>query len=137
MQFTDEQQRFIDEHYQLLPKDADGEYIHIGDVMDGVDKYDPLKEVTGKVTTISFDATSDPDDSRSVGIRVWSDDRRSYHTAYLDPRASVYRHHHTPTVEDVLREFVDEFNRDDTELCDGEIIERFAAKLRLAGEGDE
>ena len=47
------------------------------------------------------------------------------------------RHYHTPTVEDVLREFVDEFNRDDTELCDGEIIERFAAKLRLAGEGDE
>ena len=34
MQFTDEQQRFIDEHYQLLPKDADGEYIHIGDVME-------------------------------------------------------------------------------------------------------
>lgn len=34
MQFTDEQQRFIDEHYQLLPVDADGEYIHIGDVME-------------------------------------------------------------------------------------------------------
>ena len=35
MQFTDEQQRFIDEHYQLLPKDADGEYIHVGDEMCG------------------------------------------------------------------------------------------------------
>jgi hypothetical protein len=41
-----------------------------------------------------------------------------------------------PTVEDVLQEFVSEFNRDDTELCDEEIIERFAAKLRLAGDAE-
>lgn len=34
MQFTDEQQRFIDEHYQLLPVDADGVPIHLGDVME-------------------------------------------------------------------------------------------------------
>ena len=41
-----------------------------------------------------------------------------------------------PTVEDVLTEFVTEFNRDDSELCDGEIIERFAKRLRLADKED-
>lgn len=46
-------------------------------------------------------------------------------------RADSKRHYHEPTVEDVLREFVTEFNRDDTELCDEEIIERFSAKLQL------
>ena len=49
------------------------------------------------------------------------------------PRKRKYlHHHHEPTVEDVLREFVTEFNRDDTELCDDEIIERFAKRLQLA-----
>ena len=115
-----------------LPVDADGEYIHIGDVMDGVDKYDSLKKVTGEVTTISFDATLDPDDSRSVGIRVWSDNHKSYHTAYLDPNASVYRHHHAPTVEDVLREMADRCYADEDEPRDRDaIVAEYAAKLQL------
>ena len=38
MQFTDEQQRFIDEHYQLLPKDGDGVTIRVGDTLDGYGK---------------------------------------------------------------------------------------------------
>ena len=46
-------------------------------------------------------------------------------------QADSRRHHHATTVDGVLREFVTEFNRDDTELCDEEIIEYFAAKLRL------
>ena len=95
-----------------LPKDADGEYIRIGDVMAYADNTKPM-EVVALVPPAVF-LTED-------GPRF----------------ADMCRHYHTPTVEDVLREFVDEFNRDDTELCDGEIIERFAAKLRLAGEGDE
>ena len=33
MQFTDEQQQYIDEHYQLLPKDRDGVPIHVGDTV--------------------------------------------------------------------------------------------------------
>lgn len=120
-----------------LPKDADGEYIHIGDMMEGVDKYDSLKEVMGEVTTISFDATFDPDDSRSVGIRVWSDDRRSYHTAYLDPRASVYRHYHAPTVEDVLTEmFAKAIERGELTNGAAQTIAEYATKLRLA-EGED
>ena len=31
VQFSDEQQKYIDEHYQLLPLDADGVPIHVGD----------------------------------------------------------------------------------------------------------
>ena len=33
VQFTDEQQKYIDEHYQLLPCDADGVPIHVGEEM--------------------------------------------------------------------------------------------------------
>ena len=89
----------LEERSIELPKDADGEYIHIGDVMDGVDRYDTLKEVTGEVTTISFDAPLDSDSSASVGIRVWSDNRSWYHTAYLDHHAAVYCHHRPDTWE--------------------------------------
>lgn len=90
--------------YVRLPKDADGVSIHIGDVMEGVDKYDSLKKVMGKVITISFES----DEAVDVAIQAWSDDGKSWHRAYLDPYASVYRHHHEPTVEDVLLEFAKE-----------------------------
>lgn len=33
VQFTDEQQKYIDEHYQLLPLDADGVPIRVGDAI--------------------------------------------------------------------------------------------------------
>lgn len=113
-----------------LPKDADGEPIHVGDVMDGIDKYNSLREVTGKVITVSFEA----DGLVDVAVQAWNDDDKSWRRAYLDPDASVYRHHHEPTVEDVLEELLREYDRDDSELTNGEIIERFAAKLRLAGD---
>lgn len=110
-----------------LPKDADGEYIHVGDEMEGVDKYDSLKEVRGKVITVSFESDGIVD----VAIQAWNDDGRSWHRAYLDPDASIYRHHHAPTVEDVLRELVDEVQR----CCDTQdTIAEFAARLRLAEE---
>lgn len=40
----------------------------------------------------------------------------------------------TLTVEDVLEELLHEYDRDDSELTNGEIIGRFAAKLRLVVE---
>lgn len=91
-----------------LPKDADGEYIHIGDEMDGVDKYDTLREVSGEVVTIHFDGMGSGTYSHSVGLRVWSEDHKSYHVSYIDPDASVYRHHHKPTLEDVLEKALNE-----------------------------
>ena len=98
--------------YTALPEDAEGNTIHVGDVME----WD-----NGTFTVHELKVTED-------GWTTW-DEQHGY-TVHADE----CRHHHAPTVEDVLREFVDEFNRDDTELSDGEIIERFAAKLRLAGD---
>ena len=95
-----------------LPVDADGVPIRIGDRMEvGQQVF-----VTG-VSEKGF---------------YWLEGTR-----YKYGRAGDHRHHHEPTVEDVLREFVSEFNRDDTEMCDEEIIERFAAKLKLVDDGEE
>lgn len=115
-----------------LPKDADGEYIHIGDVMEGVDKYDTLKKVKGKVITVSFES----DGAVDVAVQAWNSDGKSWHRAYLDPDASVYRHHHAPTVEDVLREFADRVCNSGHQwgLDAADTIAEYAAKLRLTGD---
>ena len=113
--FSDEE--LAENGWVCLPKDADGEYIHIGDAMEWVRYEDDDQTIVRKVSAVG------------AGVFfAWSDEQGRY--AQYD--AQAYRHHKQPTVEGVLREFVDEFNRDDTELCDEEIIERFAAKLRLA-----
>jgi hypothetical protein len=96
-----------DAEYVELPKDADGEYIHVGDRMQ-----------VCKTGTV-FDVTL---------LRLINS---GWVVNPVNFVPSDLRHYHAPTVEDVLREFVTEFNRDDSELCDGEIIERFAAKLQL------
>ena len=112
----DEWKHSLDTGWIRLPKDEDGEYIHIGDVMEWVHyEYDDptiVRTVSGIGNGVFF---------------AWSDEQGRY----AQYEAPAYRHHHAPTVEDVLREFVTEFNRDDTELCDGEIIEMFAKRLQL------
>ena len=115
-----------------LPVDADGVPIHIGDEMEGVDKYDTLKEVRGKVITVSFESDGIVD----VAIQAWNSDGKSWHRAYLDPDASVYRHYHAPTVEDVLREFALAVCKDDALTIREGVVEKYAAKLRLAEEVD-
>ena len=96
-----------------LPKDADGEYIRIGDVMEWPDG--KTFEVVGIGDGVLFYAEDED------GPADWTG-------------ATTKRHHHVPTVEDVLEELLREYERDDSELTTGEIIERFAAKLRLAGD---
>lgn len=116
-----------------LPVDADGVPIHIGDEMDGVDKYDTLKKVRGKVITVSFESDGIVD----VAVQAWNGDGRSWHRAYLDPDASVYRHYHKPTVKDVLREMAVDWDC----AADGEdkeaVLNEYAAKLCLADDGKE
>ena len=114
-----------------LPVDADGVPIRIGDVMEGVDKYDSLKKVKGKVITVSFESDGIVD----VAIQAWNSDGKSWHRAYLDSGASVYRHYHAPTVEDVLREFADAMSNTNPLDVPARIAE-YAAKLRLAGDGE-
>lgn len=95
-----------------LPVDADGVPIHVGDVMEWCD---PDGEVT---VTCEVDA---------VGVEcffAWD----GANCRYAQKCANVYRHHHEPTVEDVLREFADEVRR----CCDtADTIAEYAAKLRL------
>lgn len=123
----------IEERYMPLPVDADGMPIRLGDVMEAVCKYDTLREVTGEVITIHFDSMDDGLISASVGLCVWAEDGKSFHNAFIDPFASVYRHHRDPTVEDVLVEFARAYGIDAQKYTD--TIAEYAAKLRLA-EGD-
>ena len=96
-----------------LPVDADGEPIHIGDVMENIVCPSVHREVTG------------------VGVECfygWNEGNGRYSQF----GATCYRHHHAPTVEDVLREFGNAW----VEWEDGspyDPIAKYAAKLRLAG----
>ena len=105
----------IDHEMVELPKDADGEYIHIGDVMEWCD--------SGETLTVAG---------------IGSDVLFYIDGAYAEwAAARNKRHHHEPTVEDVLREFAEK-------VIDSQIpsvhptyedaITEYAAKLRLAGE---
>ena len=102
-----------------LPKDADGTPIHVGDVMDSrVDYLFDGKPFTVRALVL-FEDGWEVADGR-FGNRYEPDS---------------LRHHHAPTVEDVLREFTER-------VCDGlhtpkaldtqVIIAEYAAKLRLA-----
>ena len=99
-----------------LPVDADGEPIHVGDVMDNIVCPSVHREVTG------------------VGVKCfygWDEGNGRY--SQFD--VVCYRHHHAPTVEDVLREFGKRWN-DPAHYAKGELVETFAEKLRLAGDGE-
>ena len=102
-----------------LPVDADGVPIHVGDVMEWCD---PDGEVT---VTCEVDA---------VGVEcffAWD----GANGRYAQKCANAYRHHHPPTVEDVLDEFVARWmdtHHDDLPALKAE----YAAKLRLAGDGE-
>jgi len=106
-----------------LPKDADGEYIRIGDVMESGD---------GDVFIVSsVDYGRHPSHGYGKFWMLWSDDADFYELAYK------CRHHHAPTVEGVLREMIAAYM--DTPLDgsnDGEFFAKFAAKLRLVGDAE-
>lgn len=106
------------ERYVELPKDADGEYIHVGDVLTD-DEY--------KFKVFELAAFGDGSWSiRNEDGNAWA--------------ACDVTHHHEPTVEDVLREFASAYDRiggeDDEHQKYLNLIAEFAAKLRLAKEGE-
>jgi hypothetical protein len=112
------------------PKDADGVPIRIGDVMENIVCPSVHREVTG------------------VGVECFYgfDEGNGRYSQF---GANCYRHHHTPTVEDVLREFADEMNQnlgmyageaidaDEWRDVDNKTIAKFAARLRLADDWKE
>lgn len=95
-----------------LPKDADGVPIHIGDVMEW-----NRKPFAALVITITKDGWEmwDGEHGRAVPVEL-------------------ARHHHAPTVEDVLREFGDWYAHTKGGCDEDGIIAEYAAKLRLAEE---
>ena len=101
-----------------LPKDADGEYIHIGDVMEWCDSGETLTvEGIGRDVLFYIDGEN----------AEWAAARNK-------------RHHHEPTVEDVLREFAEKIT--DSQIPGvhptyEESIAEYSAKLRLADDGEE
>ena len=92
-----------------LPMDTEGEAIHVGDILDGYSK-------TIEVVELRI--------GRSGWVIVSRDGN-----AYAD--CAAFTHHHAPTVEDVLREFGKRWD-DPAHYAKGELVETFAAKLRLA-----
>ena len=108
-----------------LPVDADGVPIHVGDMMCNTHKDGFMaKRVTGLCVHSSGRWTVEVDEAK---LR-WHD-------------ADKLHHYTPPTVEDVLREFAsdiaDVLGGDDFRLEDNdELFAEYAAKLRLAGEGE-
>lgn len=110
-----------------LPKDADGEPIHVGDKVVVVDEL----AVPRTVTSINL-----------AGDGWW------VYINGVGRRSDKYLHYHAPTIEDVLDEIVDKANSIGCAYANNdisgeemmgalqEIVAEYADKLRLA-EGDE
>ena len=104
--------------YTALPVDADGVPIRVGDVMEW--RYD-----NGEFEVIGIGGNTLFYIDKDSGECEWT-------------AAGDKRHHHAPTVEDVLREFAAKVDTSwrVTELPNATLAE-YAAKLRLAGGEDE
>ena len=101
-----------------LPKDADGEVIHVGDVLTDDAEFRSEGEVVrlmleGEDWFVGFDSAG----WAELSIHEW-------------------HHHHAPTVEDVLREFANEVYADaDNEIRDRDFLcAKYAKRLTLAEE---
>ena len=100
--------------YTALPVDADGEPVHVGDVMEWPDCSTAVVVGVGDGT---FFYVEDGEDAAE-----WS-------------CASDKIHHHAPTVEDVLAEFAAKLiERSGLTNGAAQTIAEYAAKLRLAGD---
>ena len=115
--------------YIELPKDADGEIIHVGDMME-TERFGVV-EVEGFIhNAIAFNAY-DPQPARICTVP-----------------ANQCRHYHEPTVEDVLREFAEKMNEnlglytgeaidaDEWRSADAQTIAEYAKRLKLAESED-
>lgn len=117
-----EHQQVMEHHgYIELPKDVNGELVDIGDLVDEMLPFGGYAK-PAHVDTMEL--------YRSANGYGWMVKLDAENRALISPK--LLRHHKQPTVEDVLEELLREYDRDDSELTNGEIIERFAAKLRLA-----
>lgn len=108
-----------------LPKDADGEYIHVGDVVAATLAHGG----SGRWVVDRMELT------RAYDQDLWQIALDKDGACWVTP--STVRHYHAPTVEDVLREFGrgwhEQMNGPETfDIAD--YVERYAAKLTLRGD---
>ena len=102
-----------------LPKDADGEYIRVGDVM-------RLGSVERDLTVLGFGV---PDASgHDYGVYVLDGDEYTWYNAIF------LRHYHAPTVEDVLTEFGIDWEHESDCEDRAALLKEYAAKLQLREE---
>ena len=124
-----EENGVLAEHgFVRLPKDADGEYIHLGDMMENGERVARI---------VLTDGSWDP----SVYTAKKPNQLREYFCHEIS-------HYHASTVEDVLREFAQKMNEnmgmytgeaidaDEWRQADSKTIAEYAAKLQLAGDAE-
>lgn len=104
----------IDRELVELPKDAHGEYIHAGDMLDGYGKTIEVVELRH---------------GRSGWVLISRDGN-----GYAD--CAAFAHHHAQTVEDLLAEMLDAWGELPSNVTNEAIIAEYAARLRLAGEDE-
>lgn len=97
-----------------LPKDRDGEHIHVGDVMEW-----PTTRETFEVVGIG--------DGTLFYVKDGSE--KADWTG-----ATTKRHHHAPTVEDVLRDYASRILIAGCIDEEDELVAEFAKRLKLAGD---
>lgn len=105
----------------MLPKDADGVPIHIGDELEGYGY--PKGGAYCKAIVNGVTILAGPKDSSYKSWLMWD--------------ATEVRHHHEPTVEDVLREFGEKYC-DTIDGCaeESELFAEYAAKLQLKDDAE-
>lgn len=103
-------------HRIELPKDEDGEYIRIGDVLTD----DAEFKSEGKVMRLMLE-----DDGWMVGLGCGG---------WTEPSIHEWHHYHTPTVEDMLWELLGKITptMEDNEAVP--IVAAYAERLQLAGD---
>lgn len=115
---TEHESMMAEHGWVRLPKDADGEVIHIGDEVEEVDH----------------------DGHNSVFELRMEEDGWWVIAGGIGRRPDKYRHHHAPTVEDLLRELIhryDELRLGPSAFDPFELLAEYAAKLRLEEDGKE
>ena len=100
--------------YIELPKDADGECIHVGDVLTD----DAEFESEGKVMRLMLE-----NEGWMVGFGCGG---------WTEPSIHEWHHYHAPTVEDVLTEFGIDWEHESDCEDRAALLKEYAAKLKLA-----
>lgn len=110
-----------------LPKDADGEYIRIGDEVEWRHSCGSCELRHGIVTGIKTD---------KIGDEVFYEVTINADRFAVRLMSNQLRHYHAPTVEDVLTEFGIDWEHESDCEDRAALLKEYAAKLKLA-EGED